>query len=144
MIMQTKYRDNKVTLGDWVLECLNDEPNGQGRFSLGKLYSGPVIHFTATLEDAEDILKRYYEHNEFVSARMTSQTWPSPAPAGHEKIAMEVDGNDYVKRGRRHHHALRFVCPDCGAKKLYVENLMGRRGNPMCDGITQKLQTPKN
>jgi len=65
----------------------------------------------------------------------------------HEKTAMEIAGRDYVTYrlgGKRCHHKIRFVCMECGATKSYFENLMGYRGNPMCDGITQKLQVPRN
>ena len=64
----------------------------------------------------------------------------------HEKIAMELTGHDYVTvrlGGKRCHHKTRFACPECHAEKSYFSNLMGYRGNPMCDGVTQKLQTPR-
>jgi hypothetical protein len=63
----------------------------------------------------------------------------------HEKLAMEISGHDYVTYrlgGKRCHHKTTFVCMECGASKSYFTNLMGYRGNPMCDGITQKLSVP--
>jgi len=52
-----KYGNDSVTCGEWTLNWLNEEPNGQARWSLGKF--GPVVYFTATLEGAEEILKAF-------------------------------------------------------------------------------------